>query len=102
MASKKSFMEDTAIFPDLEPEKPEAPIKSTETRQISPITASKKRETHKLIQRSYYITEAQNKALQLRKAMTENMEEKDISAIVRLALEQYLKDELEQLKTKMS
>ena len=43
-----------------------------------------------LIQKSYYITEAQYKALKIRAATSEDPIEKDLSAIVRAALDMYL------------
>lgn len=96
MTGKKDFKEDTAIYPDLKTPKAEV-SEPQEAPKIQPVKTSKKQEEPKLIQRSYYITEVQNRALGLRKALTKNAKEKDVSAIVRLALDRYLKDEIQQI-----
>lgn len=43
-----------------------------------------------LIRRTYYISPAQHKALKIRAATSDNPEEKDISKIVRAAIDMYL------------
>jgi len=49
-----------------------------------------KKQPAKFISRTYYITLEQYKALKLRAALSDDPEEKDISAIVRAALNKYL------------
>jgi len=49
------------------------------------------------IRRTYYITEEQYRAMRLRAALSQSPDEKDLSAIVRAALDAYLAKELEKL-----
>jgi hypothetical protein len=49
------------------------------------------------LRRTYYITEKQYKAMRLKAAMSEMPDDKDLSAIVRSALDAYLADELKKL-----
>ncbi|MDR2559961.1 MAG: hypothetical protein LBC86_10555 [Oscillospiraceae bacterium] len=53
----------------------------------------------KFIQTTIYLTKQQQKALKLRAAMSDRAEDKDISAIVRTALNLYLADTLKQVQT---
>ena len=50
--------------------------------------------SEKLVQKAYYITEREYKALKLKAAMSDD---KDMSGLVREALEMYLKDTLDSL-----
>jgi len=69
-------------------ERPSFDNEEIETPKIS----ETKKEIHdkKFISRTYYITPEQYKALKLRAATSDNPNEKDISGIVRSALDQYL------------
>ena len=51
----------------------------------------------KLIQTSFYISEKHRKALKIRAALAENINDKDQSSIVRAALDAYLADTLKNL-----
>ena len=55
-----------------------------------PLAKTKDFEQDTLIRRTYYISKAQYKALKLLAATSEMSEEKDISAIVRSAIDMYL------------
>lgn len=48
--------------------------------------------TEKLFPTSFYITEKQRKALKLKIALSDKLEDKDFSSIVRAALNIYLED----------
>lgn len=57
----------------------------------------KEPEKDSLIHRTYYITKKQYRALKIKAAISNNPQEKDLSAIVRAALDAYLVDELKNL-----
>jgi hypothetical protein len=59
---------------------------------------AKKSDTENYIQDGFYITPKQKKALKLRAAMSNRVEDKDKSAIVRAMLDTYLADELKQVR----
>jgi len=64
------------------------------TKNIKPSnTKVEARNPSKFISRTYYITPEQHKALKLRAASSDDPNEKDISAIVRAALDRYLSNE---------
>lgn len=44
----------------------------------------------KLVRKSYYVTHDQHRALKIKAANSERKEEKDISAIIRMAIDMYL------------
>ena len=57
----------------------------------NPIVEKKiKNDGEQLFQRAYYVTRAQHKALKMRVAASDSPEEKDISTIVRAAIDLYL------------
>ena len=70
--------------------------KSTEENvaENQPATVTKE----KLMPTSFYITEKQRKALKLKTALGDKLEDKDLSSIVRAALDIYLADILKELR----
>jgi len=52
----------------------------------------KQDEKEKLIQTAFYITEKQRKAMKIKTALGDKPEDKDLSSIVRAALDTYLAD----------
>ena len=50
-----------------------------------------------MVQTGFYITKKHHKALKIRAALGERLEEKDLSAIVRAALDAYLAETLKTL-----
>ncbi len=71
-----------------------------EQEVLSPADSSTNRIENKpdeLIHRSYYITKRHVKALKIRAAVSDKPEEKDLSAIVRAALDFYLAEDLKNI-----
>ena len=83
----------TAAAP-IEVEPVALPLLPQETAQVEKATTPKTKKARpkaaQLKQRGFYITEAQYRALKVRVATTKDPEEKDLSAIVRAALDKYL------------
>jgi len=69
----------------------------TET-PVNKISEKKAKTKEKLVPTAFYITEKQRKALKIKTALSDKPEDKDLSSIVRAALDIYLADILEDLK----
>ena len=93
MARKPNFDPNSA-FKSIVGEKEKKEVVSNEAEQSliieSKATKASNKSTQKLVQRAYYITEEQYKALKILAATSDNPNEKDISAIIRNALNMYL------------
>jgi len=63
----------------------------------SDILANTEISKDKLIQTSFYITERHKKALKIKTALSQSPEHKDLSSIVRSALDNYLADILKDM-----
>ena len=61
------------------------------------IVTIKEKPEKKLVQTSFYITEKQRKAIKMKSVMGDRPEDKDLSSIVRAAINVYLADILETL-----
>jgi len=71
------------IEPIVEEEQSQPPTQSREQGKVA--------RDKKYVPQMVYITKEQKKALKLRLATTENDEEKDLSALIRIAIDTYLK-----------
>lgn len=87
-SDQETFIPDASSPVELpEPEE----LTKEETKPYEPKKES--RSPSKFISRTYYITPEQHKALKLRAASSDDPNEKDISAIVRAALDRYFSNE---------
>jgi hypothetical protein len=92
-----SIMGMDKVEPVKQNKKESVPVKS---EQIKPKTAPKKEkkpQPKKLVQTAFYITKQQQKALKMKAALSDRVEDKDQSSIVRAALDVWLADELKQI-----
>lgn len=88
---KKDFSSDaTDIFGLEERKKEEDKLTFVEKPEEPFILKLPKEKNEKMTTKTFRITHMQHKALKLRVALSENPDEKDISAIVRNALDLYL------------
>jgi hypothetical protein len=78
---------------EIKKEEIKAPVK-TEASQES----KKEQAKEKLIQTAFYITAEQHKAMKIKAALKEKPEDKDLSSIVRAALDIYLADTIKDFK----
>jgi hypothetical protein len=85
------------VLPKKEPRTPE---KSTATMNNTPqhfIEARENAPQEKLIATTFYITKRQKNAIVMKRAMSDRVEDKDQSAMVRFLLDNYLADILKQI-----
>lgn len=83
------------VFSELDEVKTEPTKKGTEKKSVSTKTEKPVKpadEKLRLEKYSLYLTPEQHKALKIRAVQSDNPKEKDISAIVRAAIDSYLKN----------
>jgi len=97
----KNIMGTTAALEPVEPieSESEQPSRSrSRTPPVSKESKDKKDTKEKLVQTAFYITEKQRKALKIKAALGTEPQDKDLSSIVRAALDIYLSDTLKTIK----